>query len=119
MRHRSCAGNRHALAIASFVAFQEGLISWSSGPLTEPLLLLLLYLSVLLAVRQRAWKDAFWIGLALGIATTIRLETVVAAAGLGLLMAGRAPSNGPRWPHSLKSVGLFAAGFTLIDTQII
>jgi hypothetical protein len=105
------------LALASFVAFYEGLVTVASAPLTEPVYLALLYGAILLAVADRiSWGRAAAIGALLGLAGTIRTEAVAPLIGITLFLGIRALRHGesPRWAFlALPAAALAAGGWAL------
>ncbi|HEX7182462.1 MAG TPA: hypothetical protein VF756_11510 [Thermoanaerobaculia bacterium] len=95
------------IAVASFVAFYEGLATVAAAPLTEPVYLALLYGAVLAATAARiTTRRALAIGGLLGLAATLRLEGMAPLAGLCLYLGLRprpsqetAETGGARpWP---------------------
>lgn len=78
------------LALASFIAFYEGLVTVSAAPLTEPVYLVLLYGAILLAVADRLTVPrALAIGALLGVAGMVRTEALAPLAGLTLFLGAR------------------------------
>src|SRR5262249_51860285 len=83
------------LVAASFLAFYEGVYLWATGPLTEPLYLLIVYGAVALADRPSLGLGrSFLIGALLGFAGATRLEGLAAFAGLSVWLVFQAAFSG-------------------------
>jgi hypothetical protein len=76
------------VVIASFLALYESLVVFSSGPLTEPVYLLLVFSALALVQPQHiSFLRALLIGLLLGASCTIRSEGLAPSLGLLVVMA--------------------------------
>jgi hypothetical protein len=94
------------LVAASFLAFYEGVYLWAAGPLTEPVYLLLVYGAVAVGDRESVgFRRALVIGALLGLACSVRMEGLVAFAGVSLwLVAQAAWSRRPGWRSTALAV---------------
>jgi hypothetical protein len=106
------------LAVASFVAFYEGLVTVAAAPLTEPVYHVLLYGAILLALADRlTWPRAAALGALLGVAGAIRTEAIAPLAGLTAWLGIRAlrrESPAPRWSFAaVPAVALAVSGWAL------
>ena len=105
------------LALASFVAFYEGLVVVSAAPLTEPVYLVLLYGAILLAATDRlTLPRALAIGALLGLAGTMRTEALAPLAGLTLFLGTRSLARREihRWSFVLiPAAALLFCGWVL------
>jgi hypothetical protein len=116
------------VVIASFLALYENLVMYASGPLTEPVYLVLVYAALALALPQRVgWLRALGMGLLLGLACTIRSEGLAPGVGLlglvGLTEAWRTPDGSRRRAASLVLAGgaglLASSGWVLFNLDYV
>lgn len=111
------------LALASFLAFYEGLVAVSAAPLTEPVYLVLLYAAILLATASTLTiPRALAIGALLGAAGAMRTEALAPLAGLTLFLGieamrrrGSKPGGAARWSFLLiPAAALAVCGWVLV-----
>lgn len=95
---------------AGFIALYEGLAYFSSGPLSEPLYLVLIYSVVVMADRmQPSLLRTMIAALLLGFACTVRREGAIVAMVLGLAVA--IPYA---WSAGRFSLGRLASSFSVL-----
>lgn len=100
------------LAAAALLACNESLIHWQQAPLTEPLFLWLLLLTIALYDRETIDPTRACIaGLVLGAGTLFRLEGVVVAAGVCAYTAWRT--------RSVRATLLFALGWLVVAGWLV
>jgi hypothetical protein len=89
------------LVIASFLALYENLVVYSSGPLTEPVYLLVVFSALALVFPPRiSYLRSLLAGLLLGVSCTIRSEGLAPSVGLLVVVAvseARRTPGGSRW----------------------
>lgn len=105
------------LVAASFLALYEGLLFVGSGPLTEPVYILLLYLAVVVADQKTLHpRHGFVVGLLIGFASTVRMEGIAVFLGMLLyivIISHSSDRTGTGISQTVRMVAASVLGFAI------